>query len=192
MSPATTPTVQRHWNRLYWDEIDSPLPELEGSDQTLRLLLVASDHGLVEIGFVPAREHDAAIAALATIADELHHEPAMLSEAARELDEYFTGTRTSFSLPLDLPADPSFRATARARLRDIGYGDTRTYKEFATILGRPTAIRAAATACATNQLPIVVPCHRVVRGDGSLGGYLGGLPAKQFLLELEKKGARRG
>lgn len=71
-------------------------------------------------------------------------------------------------------------------LPEIGYGQTRSYKEMAEMVGNPQAVRAVGTACATNPLPVVVPCHRVLRTDGSLGGYIGGLPAKTALLELEQ------
>ena len=73
-------------------------------------------------------------------------------------------------------------------LPTIGYGHTVSYAELAALAGRPTAVRAVGTACATNPLPVVVPCHRVLRGDGSLGGYLGGLEAKRTLLDLEADG----
>jgi methylated-DNA-[protein]-cysteine S-methyltransferase len=106
--------------------------------------------------------------------------------AARELDEYFAGRRRSFDLPLDWRLATGFRRTVLGALaRDVGYGHTASYAAVAALAGNPKAFRAAATACATNPLPVIVPCHRVVRSDGSLGGYLGGVAAKQALLALE-------
>ncbi len=81
-----------------------------------------------------------------------------------------------------------FRATVLHHLGDIAYGRTASYAEVAQLAGRPKAARAVGTACANNPLPIVLPCHRVVRSDGSMGGYLGGVDAKATLLELEAAG----
>ncbi|HEY4610778.1 MAG TPA: MGMT family protein, partial [Ilumatobacteraceae bacterium] len=91
----------------------------------------------------------------------------------------------TFSVPLDWRLSGGFRATVLQHLTDIDYGHTASYATVAHLAGRPKAIRAVGTACATNPLPVVVPCHRVVKSDGSLGGYLGGAHAKAILLELE-------
>ena len=104
----------------------------------------------------------------------------------RQLADYFAGTRRLFDVPLDLPA-AGFRAAAQARLAEIPYGRTVTYAELAAMSGNPRAVRAAGSACATNPLPIIRPCHRVLRSDGSLGGYRGGLDAKRWLLDHEKR-----
>lgn len=89
-------------------------------------------------------------------------------------------------MPLDRSGD-GFRTQAQAALSDIKYGCTETYSELAARIGNPRAMRAVGSACATNPLPIVVPCHRVLRSDGSLGGYAGGFKMKRELIELERK-----
>ena len=165
---------------LGYRTVDSPL----GS-----LLLVASPRGLVRVAF-STQDHDRVLADLAgTISPRILRSPQRLELVARELDEYFAGSRRAFDLPLDLYPTGDFRTSVQLLLPTIGYGETVSYTELATRAGRPTAVRAAASACATNPLPVVVPCHRVVRSDGSLGGYLGGLPAKRTLLDLEARAA---
>lgn len=106
---------------------------------------------------------------------------------AREIEEYFAKHRQTFDLTLDLSLSLSrgFRQLVQTRLPEIGYGQTRSYRDVAELVGNPRAVRAVGTACATNPLPIVVPCHRVLRADGTLGGYIGGLEAKTALLDLE-------
>ncbi|WP_343057999.1 MGMT family protein [Nocardioides soli] len=86
---------------------------------------------------------------------------------------------------LDLSLSHGFRQLVQRHLPAIGYGQTRSYGEVAMLVGNPKAVRAVGTACATNPLPVVVPCHRVLRADGSLGGYIGGAEAKSTLLHLE-------
>ncbi|MDO5513341.1 methylated-DNA--[protein]-cysteine S-methyltransferase [Corynebacterium sp.] len=110
----------------------------------------------------------------------------LLIDAAAQLTEYFAGHRRSFSIPLDLPGD-GFRARAQAALCDIPFGETVSYSELAAACGNPKAVRAVGSACATNPLPIIRPCHRVLRADGSLGGYRGGLDVKMWLLDHEKR-----
>ena len=110
---------------------------------------------------------------------------ARLDAAAREIDEYFAGRRTRFDLPLDLRLCTGFRRQVISRLPGISYGTTASYAAMAAAAGSPRAVRAVGTACAANPLPVVMPCHRVVRSDGSLGGYAGGTEAKQTLLTLE-------
>ncbi len=105
---------------------------------------------------------------------------------AAELDEYFAGQRRAFDQPLDWQLSSGFRASVLQHLvTDLAYGHIASYRTVAQLAGNPDAARAAGTACATNPLPVVVPCHRVVRANGSLGGYLGGLDAKRVLLDLE-------
>jgi methylated-DNA-[protein]-cysteine S-methyltransferase len=110
-----------------------------------------------------------------------------LDEAARQVEEYFAGTRHRFDLPLDYRLSGGFRRTVQQLLPSIEYGHTLSYKQVAELVGNPKAVRAVGTACATNPLPVVVPCHRVLRTDGALGGYIGGLDAKTTLLALEKE-----
>ena len=150
------------------------------------LLLAATDRGLVRVAF--EREgFDAVLDALAVkISSRILDAPARLSDAARQLDEYFSGHRRSFDLPLDYRLSSGFRQVVQQYLPHIGYGHTATYKEVAETVGKPRAVRAVGSACATNPLPVVVPCHRVLRTDGGLGGYLGGLEVKTTLLSLER------
>ena len=111
--------------------------------------------------------------------------PAVLDAAAGQLDEYLTGDRRDFDLPLDTRLATGFRGQVQRHLADVAYGRTATYKQLAAELDRPGAVRAVGTACATNPLPLVWPCHRILRSDGGLGGYRGGVEAKQRLLAME-------
>lgn len=149
------------------------------------LLLATTERGVVRVAF-ESEGHDAVLAALAEkLSPRILKSPRRLDALAAEFDEYFAGRRRSFDLPLDLSLSKGFRRDVLEQLRSIGYGRTRSYSEVATAAGSPRAVRAVGSACATNPLPIVVPCHRVLRADGSLGGYLGGLEAKRTLLALE-------
>ena len=152
------------------------------------LLLAATPLGLVRVAY--QREgHDAVLQALASrISPRILAAPRRLDDVARQLDEYFTGRRTAFDVALDRQLAAGFRRTVLDHLAAISYGQTESYAEVAAATGHPGAVRAVGSACATNPLPVVVPCHRVLRSDGSLGGYLGGLEVKRALLELE--GAR--
>ncbi len=149
------------------------------------LLLAATPDGLVRVAY--AREgHDNVLQALAQrVSPRVLHAPARLDLAARQLDEYFAGRRHRFELPLDRRLSAGFRRDVLDQLPSIGYGSTASYAAVAAAAGRPRAVRAVGTACATNPLPLVIPCHRVVRSDGTPGGYAGGPAAKQLLLALE-------
>lgn len=108
------------------------------------------------------------------------------SELRRQLDAYLAGTRRSVDVPHDLVLSSApFRRTVQESLASIPYGTTTSYAELANATGRPRAVRAVGSACATNPLPLVLPCHRVVRSDGGLGNYLGGVTTKERLLALE-------
>ncbi|KAF1722856.1 methylated-DNA--[protein]-cysteine S-methyltransferase [Pseudoxanthomonas japonensis] len=109
---------------------------------------------------------------------------ALIDLAARQLDEYFAAERQVFDLPL-APRGTDFQRTVWMTLAGIGYGETISYAQLAQRVGKPTAMRAVGAANGRNPLPIVLPCHRVIGADGSLTGFGGGLPTKQFLLELE-------
>ena len=149
------------------------------------LLLAATNAGLVRVAYA-SEDHDTVLQALADrISPRVLRAPARLDATARELDEYFAGHRRRFDLPLDWQLARGFRRTVLTHLADIGYGRTASYAVVAQLAGSPKAVRAVGTACATNPLPVVVPCHRVVRSDGSMGGYLGGVDAKRTLLALE-------
>ena len=149
------------------------------------LLLAATDSGLVRVAF-ERENHDQVLETLATrLSPRILRSPGRLDRAAFEIDEYFRRARTTFDLALDRSLSSGFRLAVQEHLPTIAYGHTLSYARLAQLAGSPKAIRAAATACATNPLPIVVPCHRVVRADGLLGGYAGGLEAKTALLTLE-------
>lgn len=151
-----------------------------------RLLLAATDLGLVRVAY-PSEDHDAVLAALAErISPRILRTPGRLDAVVRQLDEYFAGSRHGFDVPLDWRLSKGFRQTVLRHLPEIGYGHTASYAAVAELAGSPRAVRAVGTACATNPLPVVVPCHRVVRADGSMGGYLGGVDAKRTLLTLEE------
>jgi methylated-DNA-[protein]-cysteine S-methyltransferase len=152
------------------------------------LLLAATGNGLVRVAY-DREDHDRVLDDLARrLSPRVLRAPGRLSMAAREIDEYFTAGRTAFDLPLDLSLSTGFRRLVQLHLPHIEYGHTQSYKQVAAIVGNPRAVRAVGTACATNPLPVVVPCHRVLRADGTLSGYVGGVAAKAALLTLE--GAR--
>src|SRR5579872_2337969 len=109
-----------------------------------------------------------------------------VAEAVRQLREYFAGRRIDFELPLSLAGTP-FQRTVWRQLQEIGYGETISYGELARRVGNPKASRAVGGANGSNPLPIVIPCHRVIAGDGSIGGFGGGLPTKESLLALEQR-----
>lgn len=156
--------------------VDSPVGQL---------LLAATTRGLARVAF-EVEDHDRVLDSLASrVGSRVLRAPGRLDPVARELDEYFTGRRTGFDLPLDFTLSHGFRQLVQQYLPSIGYGQTRSYAQVALSVGRPSAVRAVGTACATNPLPVVVPCHRVLRSDGALGGYLGGTQAKRALLALE-------
>jgi methylated-DNA-[protein]-cysteine S-methyltransferase len=115
--------------------------------------------------------------------------PARLDAVARQLDDYFSGRRHTFNVPLDWQLSKGFRRTVLGHLAvNIDYGTTASYGMLARLSGSPRAVRAVGTACATNPIPVVVPCHRVIRADGTLGRYAGGPAAKRTLLDLESVG----
>jgi methylated-DNA-[protein]-cysteine S-methyltransferase len=149
------------------------------------LLVAATIDGVVRIAF--ARDgHDAVLAALSEdVSPRVLAAPARLDGVARQLDEYFAGRRRTFDVPVDLRLAHGFRRAVLEHLRTIGYGRTESYAEAAAAAGRPAAVRAAASACSHNPVPIVVPCHRIVRSDGRPGHYGGGDAMKVALLAME-------
>ena len=149
------------------------------------LLLAATERGVARVAF--AREdHDLVLADLAArISPRILQAPGRLELAVRELEEYFDGRRQTFDVALDLSLAAGFRRDVLVHLPEVRYGTTVSYTTLALRSGRPLAVRAAASACARNPLPVLLPCHRIVRSDSSLGGYIGGLEAKQALLTLE-------
>ncbi|HWO65312.1 MAG TPA: methylated-DNA--[protein]-cysteine S-methyltransferase [Umezawaea sp.] len=149
------------------------------------LLLAATEEGLLRVAF-EREDQDAVLASLAdAVSPRILAAPARLDPVARQLDEYFTRRRRTFDVPLDFRLAKGFRRAVLAHLVVIPYGRTESYAEVAAASGTPRAVRAVGTACATNPLPLVVPCHRVVRSDGTSGNYRGGEEAKRDLLALE-------
>jgi methylated-DNA-[protein]-cysteine S-methyltransferase len=150
------------------------------------LLLAATGQGLVKVAYA-VQDHDAVLQQLSdTISPRILRAPARLDDASRQLEQYFTGRRRTFELPLDWRLSTGFRRDVLRHLPRIGYGSTETYAQVADAAGSPRAVRAVGTACAANPLPVLVPCHRVVRSDGTAGGYVGGTDAKRTLLDLER------
>jgi methylated-DNA-[protein]-cysteine S-methyltransferase len=187
-SPADAGTLSRLRDRLglaaeaeglldvAYMTIDSPVGPL---------LLAATPKGLVRVAY-DVEDHDRVLETLTRqISPRVLRAPKRLDVAARELDEYFARKRQAFDLPLDLSLSRGFRQLVQRHLPEIGYGQTRTYGQVAELVGNPKAVRAVGTACATNPLPVLVPCHRVLKADGTPGGYVGGPAAKMTLLRLE-------
>lgn len=145
------------------------------------LLLAATPRGLCGAWFTQGQA-DSPDAASWGAAAPGH---ALLAQAARELGEYFAGQRRVFGLPLDLSAGTAFQQAVWQALCGIACGASRSYGEVATLIGRPAAVRAVGAAVGANPVSVIVPCHRVLGGDGRLTGYAGGLARKLALLRLE-------
>jgi methylated-DNA-[protein]-cysteine S-methyltransferase len=153
------------------------------------LLLAATDRGLIRVAY-EREDHARALESLADkVSPRILKAPGRLDRVAREITEYFAGTRRAFDVPLDFRLARGFRLGVLDHLTQIAYGHTESYAQVAAAAGSPRAVRAVGSACATNPLPVVVPCHRVIRSDGSLGGYAGGPDAKHLLLTLEGSAA---
>ena len=149
------------------------------------LLLAATPAGLVRVAY-DIEGHDIVLTRLAeALSPRILHAPARLDAVARQIDEYFAKRRTSFDVTVDLSLTRGFGRSVVEALRRIDYGRRLSYAEVATAVGSPRAVRAVGSACARNPLPVVIPCHRVVRSDGTSGQYVGGPRAKTALLELE-------
>ena len=149
------------------------------------LLLAKTERGLVRVG-LPNQDADELLVDLAErVSPRVLEVPRELDEVRRELDLYFAGKLDRFDLPLDWRLSGGFRQRVLRAIDRIPYGQTRSYTEMARKAGNERAVRAAGTACGSNPIPLVVPCHRVLRTGGGLGGYGGGLPMKKALLELE-------
>jgi methylated-DNA-[protein]-cysteine S-methyltransferase len=156
--------------------VDSPLGAL---------LVAATPEGVVRIAFERER-HDDVLAHLAdTVSPRILRSGRRTDDVARQLDEYFGQRRRAFDLAVDLRLVGGFRRTVITHLQAIDYGTTESYAQVAAAAGRPKAVRAAGSACSHNPIPVVIPCHRVVRSDGSVGQYLGGADAKAALLAME-------
>jgi methylated-DNA-[protein]-cysteine S-methyltransferase len=149
------------------------------------LLLASTKRGLVRVG-LPNQDPDELLVDLAErVSPRVLEAPAALDGVKRELDLYFAGKLDHFDLRLDWRLSSGIRQRVLRAIDRIPYGQTRSYTEMARKAGNERAVRAAGSACGSNPIPLVVPCHRVLRTGGALGGYGGGLPMKQALLELE-------
>jgi methylated-DNA-[protein]-cysteine S-methyltransferase len=149
------------------------------------LLLAATEGGLVRVAFEGEGFDQVMEQLAARLSPRVLEAPRRLDAVRRQIDEYFEGRRTAFELAVDMQLAHGFRRKALGFVAGIPYGRTASYKEVAAGAGSPSAVRAAGSACATNPVPIVVPCHRVLRTGGGLGGYGGGLDRKEQLLRLE-------
>lgn len=157
--------------------VDSPLG---------RLLLAGTDVGVVRVAFA-SEGHDEVLADLsARLSPRVLEAPRRLDAAATAVEAYLAGRSRRVDVPVDLRLLGGYRREVVEALPAIGYGRTATYAELAERTGRPRAVRAVGSACANNPVPLVLPCHRVVRSDGSEGGYRGGAEAKHLLLSLER------
>jgi methylated-DNA-[protein]-cysteine S-methyltransferase len=160
-----------------YTSVDSPLGPL---------VVAATPKGLVRVSYTDFRGEDEVLEELAArVSPRVLEAPARLDPVRRELDEYFEGRRQAFDVPIDWSYLAGFtREVLRATAR-IGFGDVSSYAGVAAEAGSPRAVRAAGNALGANPMPVVVPCHRVLRTGGKLGGYTGGLERKEFLLRLE-------
>jgi methylated-DNA-[protein]-cysteine S-methyltransferase len=150
------------------------------------LLVAATPRGLVRLAYTDFRPEGEVLDDLARrVSPRVVRAPRRLDEARRELDEYFSGGRSGFDLPLDWSLARGFAGEVLRQTARIPFGSTSTYAEVATRAGSPRAVRAAGNALGANPIPVVVPCHRVLRTGGALGGYTGGVERKEFLLRLE-------
>jgi methylated-DNA-[protein]-cysteine S-methyltransferase len=156
--------------------LPSPLGALAG---------VCTRRGLLCLSYRVERLDELLEELAAAVSPRILESPARLDAVARELDEYFAGRRRRFELPIDWSLSRGFARRVLRATAKVPYGTATTYTEVAGRAGSPLAVRAAGNALAANPVPIVVPCHRVLRVGGGLGGYAGGLDRKRFLLELE-------
>jgi methylated-DNA-[protein]-cysteine S-methyltransferase len=149
------------------------------------LLLAATPAGLVRVAFERENHDDVLVELSTAISPRILRSSRRVDDVARQLDEYFAGQRRSFDVPVDLQLSKGFRRAVLTHLLEIPYGVRESYTVVARAAGNPKAVRATGSACATNPIPLVVPCHRVVRTDGTYGQYRGGPEIKHMLLTME-------
>jgi len=151
-----------------------------------RLLVAASERGICAVALGESdAELEAALSAEYPASQPARGGDGCLEDWTTALQRYLSGQQPRLDLPLDVPGTP-FQQRVWAELRRIPYGETRSYTQVAAAIGQPSAVRAVARACATNSAALIIPCHRVLRADGSLGGYRWGVHRKQALLAVEK------
>ena len=175
------PVESPNFTRRIMEQIGLQFERPNPVDLLSRLDLAASPAGLTRVAF--RRGQGQATGAAAGRIGQL------LQQARRELAEYLGGDRTFFTVPVDLSRVPDFDRAALQLASRIPYGEVRTYKWIAERLGKPDAARAVGGAMAANPVPLIIPCHRVVKTDGGLGGYSFGLIQKEALLDLERRTA---
>jgi methylated-DNA-[protein]-cysteine S-methyltransferase len=153
------------------------------------LLLAATPRGLACISYSDFRSEDETLGWIAgRLSPRVIEAPARLDSARRQLEDYFSGRRRSFELPIDWGLVGDFGRRVLGQTARIPYGSVATYGDVAREIGSPRAARATGNALGANPMPIVVPCHRVVASGGKVGGYTGGIERKQVLLTLERGG----
>ena len=174
MNPAHT-NQKRH--AIFYSHMETPIG---------KLLVASSEKGLVRIMF----SHEGKVDSVSLLKKE-HPEETLVEDRGKnllvikQLEEYFNGSRTVFSLPLDIRGT-EFQKSVWDALKKVPYGETRSYGEIARSIGKPKAARAVGNANRKNPIPIVIPCHRIIGSDGSMTGFGGGIPLKKKLLELER------
>lgn len=151
------------------------------------LLLAASERGLVRLAFVPSdgQVHEEFGRLAIEREARFVRAPSALEEALSQIQQYLAGDRHVFVLALDLSGQPPFTRAVLGAASEIPYGETRSYTDVAAAAGWPSAVRATGNALGANPVPVVLPCHRVLRAGGQLGGYTGGVAIKRRLLVLE-------
>ena len=160
-----------------YTSVDSPLGPL---------VVAATPKGLVRVSYTEFRGEDEVLEEIARrVSPRVLEAPARLDGVRRELDEYFEGRRERFETPVDWSHLAGFTREVLRATAAIPFGDVSTYAGVAEAAGSPRAVRAAGNALGANPMPVVVPCHRVLRTGGALGGYTGGVERKEFLLRLE-------
>jgi methylated-DNA-[protein]-cysteine S-methyltransferase len=180
--PADTPDLSTRADReglldVAYASVDSPLGPL---------IVAATPKGLVRISYTDFRGDDEVLEELARrVSPRVLEAPARLDPVRRELDEYFEGRREEFGVQIDWSHLAGFTREVLRATANIGFGEVSTYAGVAAEAGSPRAVRAAGNALGANPMPVVVPCHRVLRTGGKLGGYTGGLEKKEYLLRLE-------
>jgi methylated-DNA-[protein]-cysteine S-methyltransferase len=149
------------------------------------LLLMATTKGLVRLAFEDENRDDVLGEVAAGVSPRILDSPRRLDPVRRELERYFAGTLRDFEVPIDWSLTGAFARKVLHRTARIPYGSVASYGEVAFGVGTPRGARAVGNALGSNPIPVVVPCHRVVRTGGAIGGYGGGLPRKRWLLALE-------